>query len=107
MDCGRVPADVEIYKEGDPSTEFFIVLSGEAEFRQRPTQPHFGLKATTPPGEPDAVLPTPMTTMPPDMAMPLQHQLGRLRVATTAPVSASRTWATELKTWQLKVNPPA
>jgi len=31
----RVPAGLDIYKEGDPSTEFYIILSGEAEFRRK------------------------------------------------------------------------
>jgi signal transduction histidine kinase len=30
-----VPAGVDIYKEGDPSTEFYILLSGEAEYRRK------------------------------------------------------------------------
>jgi signal transduction histidine kinase len=35
LDVRRVPTGTDIYKEGDPSTEFYIVLSGEAEYRRK------------------------------------------------------------------------
>ncbi len=37
----------------------------------------------TPPGVPEADVPTPMTTMSPEMAIPPQHGLGNARMATT------------------------
>ncbi len=60
----------------------------------------------TPVDVPLADVPTPVSTVPPEMATPLQQGSGKARLVNKTPVAALRTWTVGSKSWHENVMPP-
>jgi hypothetical protein len=71
--------------------------SGPAPPEEPGSDRHGDRKATTPVAVPPAEVPTPTTTVPPEMATPLQQGPGRASRVISAPVVALRTSTVGLK----------